>query len=158
MINNLSGLAHKLFEFSLGNTVATKSACPKDLGRCALEELSKARRMVGMREPNGAKSKILKSCWYLDKMVGLLENKTGIQFEKSSEQSDYVRQKIETSSDWINTSKEGSSYKVLQSCVAALEDAIGTLLEFSYELPDTVEKSTFEDTSELMIYKAFRKK
>ena len=160
MLNTSSSGVSGLFKDALTSNTSLSKESIVELGKLSKEELNKSKALLSRRDPKATEHRLLKSCWYLEKMVSSLESFTGITFEKSLAQSNSVRDKIETSSDWINTAKESDSYTILADCSEALKLAIDTLLSFA-ETVDTkteVNKSKYKLVSEKMIYKAKSRK
>lgn len=156
MLNtNSSGVA-SIFKNALTSNTSLSKESIVELGKLSKEELNKSKVALTRRDPKATEHRLLKSCWYLEKMIGSLESFTGVSLEKSLAQSNSVREKIETSSDWINTAKESDSYDILADCSEALKLAIDTLLSFaeSVDTKTEVNKSKYKSVSEKMIYKA----
>ena len=130
----------------------------RDLGNSATEQLNKASIAKSRRDPLGAVTSIRKSCWYLESMIGSIEAATGVSLTKSAEQSNTVRDRIDSASDWINTADEKKIYDVLDGCSAALKTAISALTLFSESVSDdeTVNKDRFASLDESRIYKAWK--
>lgn len=146
-----------IFGKSLSKQAVTKDDI-RELGKSAMEHLNKSIVMKSRKDPRGAISSIHKSCWYLDAVIKALEIATGVKLEKSADQSNTVKQKVDSASDWINTANEKDIYGVLDGCVGALKTAISALTVAAESVTDdeTVTKDLFSKVTERGIYKAWQ--
>jgi hypothetical protein len=130
----------------------------RGLGHSATEHLNRANIAKSRRDPIGAANEIRKSCWYLESMIDSLQTTTGVVLTKSAEQSNAVRDRIDSASDWINTADEKNIYDVVDECSTALKTAISALTMFSEAVSDdeTFNKDRFATLDEGSIYKAWK--